>query len=147
VLPNHFDQAMVKDAPTFAPPAALAVITADFLFSREKNFQRKIPLFYQAGQAYQLHKELIYVPLFGGFPSANEGRSIWAEPDDPLLLSNGENKPHRVLFYQGVQFAFLRGKIACLDLYKNIAPNYIDMETVHFRFKLVFCPGVPSFQG
>jgi hypothetical protein len=73
---HHFDQAMVKDAPTFAPPAALAVITADFFFSRQKNFQRKIPLLYQTWQAYQLHKELIYVPLFGGFPSAKEGPSV-----------------------------------------------------------------------
>ena len=52
-----------------------------------------------------------------------------------------------MLFYQGVQFPFLRRKIACLDLYKNLAPNYIDMETVHLSFKLVSGTGIPCLQS
>ena len=52
-----------------------------------------------------------------------------------------------MLFYQGVQFPFLRRKIACLDLYKNLAPNYIDMETIHFRFKLISGTGIPGLQS
>ena len=147
VLPNHFDQAMVKDTPTIAPPAALAVIPADFLFSRENDFQGKIPVFYQAWQAHQLLKEVIDVPPLGRFPLANQGFSVRAEANDPLLLSNGKNKPHRVLFYQGVQFPFLRRKIACLDLDKNLATDYIDMETVHLRFELISWTEIPGLQS
>jgi hypothetical protein len=45
---------MVKDTPAFSPPAAPAIISADFLFAGDKDFQREVLLFYDTWQAHQL---------------------------------------------------------------------------------------------